>query len=228
MISQVADVAELVDARDLKAFVVTYNHLKSQHFVAKHHCSAPAETDANPPRLQNISDFGFPVNKVRARGRRYAYIRGTNIALVRGFVGSDEAFDAAILSAAARHSSAANAKVEGFRMDAAKLLHKGTKARAARKGLSYELGEEAIVALLGAAGDACEVTGLQFDYRDKSEAKWLRRPMAPSIDRKDNTKGYTPDNIRMVCVCVNIAINEWGLENFEQVCRAFARKGDLA
>jgi hypothetical protein len=46
--------------------------------------------------------------------------------------------------------------------------------------------------------------------------------MRPSLDRIDNNGGYTHDNVRIVLHCVNIGINEWGVENYLYVCRAVA------
>lgn len=37
-------------------------------------------------------------------------------------------------------------------------------------------------------------------------------PYAPSIDRKDSTKGYTRENCRIVCAAANFAMNTWGDE----------------
>ncbi|RZN21959.1 hypothetical protein CWO90_32610 [Bradyrhizobium sp. Leo121] len=175
--------------------------------------------------MQNSSGFKIPVNKVRARGRRYAYIRGTDIPLVRGFVGSDNEFDSAIRAAIESHIHLANAKMDGWRMDAAKTLHRVTIARARHRGRPYTLSAATIADMLRDATDRCQVTGLPFDYRDKAvDSKWMRRPMAPSLDRLDNEGGYETGNTRLVCVCVNVAINEWGLANFDEVCRAYVAK----
>jgi hypothetical protein len=179
--------------------------------------------------LENIPGFGFPVKRVRARGRRYDYIRGTDISLVSGFVGTDVEFEAAIAEAAQAHIKPIRSPVDRWRMDAARDIHKVTKARASRRGLAYVLTAEGIADTLSALGDRCELTGLPIDYEKKADSEWMRRPMAPSLDREDNRSGYEPWNLRIVCTCVNIAINEWGVDNFEQVCRAFvARNGGAA
>lgn len=168
--------------------------------------------------LQNT----IPVNRVRAKGRRYAYVRGTKIALVSGFAGSETDFESAVSDAVTKHSERIAGAISGWRTDAARAIHKVTKARATRRGLAYYLSEAGIAAMLSLADDRCSLTGLPFEYgSEKKSAKWLRRPMAPSLDRIDNELGYEPQNLRLVCVCVNVAINEWGLETFESMCRAF-------
>lgn len=58
------------------------------------------------------------------------------------------------------------------------------------------------------SGGRCEVSGIEFDCFPV-EGK-LKRPWTPSVDRIDNTKGYTPDNCRLICLAVNLAMNEWG------------------
>ena len=64
------------------------------------------------------------------------------------------------------------------------------------------------VAMLIASNYQCSVTGvpLSLDF----ESHDGRKPYAPSIDRIDNTKGYTEDNCRVVCLAANIAMNTWG------------------
>jgi hypothetical protein len=217
-------VAELVDARDLKFLATTPNQLESQESDGKQNRAKTPKRAANQPVLENISGFGFSVKRVRARGRRYAYIRGTDIPLVRGFDGTDSDFEPAIVDAAQAHVDRVTSAIDGWRMDAARDIHKVTKARASRRGLAYTLTAEGIADTLSTLGDRCELTGLPFDCEKKIGSEWMRRPMAPSLDRKDNQSGYEPWNLRIVCTCVNIAINEWGLANFEQVCRAFVTR----
>lgn len=37
-----------------------------------------------------------------------------------------------------------------------------------------------------------------------------QEPFAPSLDRVEIAKGYTPDNTRVVCMVFNFARNTWG------------------
>lgn len=66
---------------------------------------------------------------------------------------------------------------------------------------------------------ACAVSGMQMT---KDRAK--RSPHAPSIDRIDSEKGYTPDNCRLVCYIVNCAKNMFTDLEFLEMCEAVTRK----
>ena len=57
----------------------------------------------------------------------------------------------------------------------------------------------------------CAVTGLSFDLV-RGKGRWRKQPFAPSIDRKKAGGDYTADNCRVVCLVVNEAMNQWGLE----------------
>lgn len=45
----------------------------------------------------------------------------------------------------------------------------------------------------------------------------------PSIDRIDTTRGYTPDNVRLVCAAVNLALNQFGEGIFFRIVTSTAR-----
>jgi hypothetical protein len=61
--------------------------------------------------------------------------------------------------------------------------------------------------------------GLEFDST-KNE-KFRARPFAVSVDRVDNNKGYTKNNVRLVCAVVNFSLNEFGEEIFDKMCEAY-------
>lgn len=55
---------------------------------------------------------------------------------------------------------------------------------------------------------SCAVTGIPFVYDVPGH------PLMPSLDRIDSSKGYTADNVRLVCWAVNCAASTWGLEAY--------------
>lgn len=98
------------------------------------------------------------------------------------------------------------------------IMHLSAKDRARRKGLDYVLTPAIIANLCATQDDKCALTGIAFDYSRTSE--YSIRPFAPSIDRKDSTKGYTLDNVQMTCAMVNKAKNEFRQEVFDEMCLA--------
>jgi len=102
---------------------------------------------------------------------------------------------------------------------------RGAKRRASRKGRECDLKKEDAKALWERCKGACEITGIPFDFTRKSNQK--TRPFSPSIDRIDNTKGYTKDNVRVVCTSVNIAMNQWGEEVLHAIVKGLIAKGKL-
>ena len=69
------------------------------------------------------------------------------------------------------------------------------KARAERKGISFDLTREWILERY--LNGVCEVTGMKFCFmRGKGADRW--NDFAPSVDRKDRSIGYTQNNCQMV------------------------------
>lgn len=81
-----------------------------------------------------------------------------------------------------------------WKYDARKILLCNAKQRAKKAGLEFTLIEEDIV-----IPDLCPVFGFPLKREDKQT--WFS---SPSIDRIDNTKGYTKDNIIIVSRRANI------------------------
>lgn len=90
----------------------------------------------------------------------------------------------------------------------AKNLYSQTKARAKKRGNEFSLTKDSYASLVA---DECALTGIAFDTSQAAKRHY-KRPFAPSIDRIDSTKGYSDENIRIVCVAVNLAMNAWGEE----------------
>lgn len=100
----------------------------------------------------------------------------------------------------------------------AKNLYTQTKAAAKKRGHAFDLTP---VAYAGLVRDRCALTDIPFDL---SPASGARRPFAPSIDRPDSSRGYADDNARIVCVAVNIAMNQWGEDVLYRLAGALVDK----
>lgn len=104
-----------------------------------------------------------------------------------------------------------------------KMSRKGTvtcllnnaKDRAKRRNLEFSLDSDWVNHRLDAGH--CEVSGIAFDLSDTDNAH-RARPFSPSIDKIDSKGGYTENNSRLVCFCVNMAMSDWGQETFYFMC----------
>lgn len=95
-------------------------------------------------------------------------------------------------------------------------LAKNTRAK--RKGLEFDLNVDFIAALL--AYGQCAASGLRIDLTAGEGGK----PFGPSIDRIDSTKGYTHDNVQVVCQMYNYGKNKHDETDFIAMCIAVAER----
>lgn len=89
------------------------------------------------------------------------------------------------------------------------------RARAA--GLPFDLSWEPVAAAI--ASGRCAATGLPFDLKPGPD-KHHANPWAPSLDRRDSSKGYIRDNVQVVCTAYNYAKSEWSEEVLLTLARA--------
>lgn len=66
----------------------------------------------------------------------------------------------------------------------------------------------------------CEITGHPFEWVGRS-------PYGLSMDRIDPNKGYTKDNVRLVCWWINAAMGRWGLEKLKGMIIEWQQKKSL-
>lgn len=87
---------------------------------------------------------------------------------------------------------------------------KGAKKRAAIKALEFTITLEWLMGKIDEQKDCCAKTGIAFDY--SKDKRYARHPFSISLDRLDNSQGYTPHNTRLVCAmynyCKNVATDE--------------------
>lgn len=102
---------------------------------------------------------------------------------------------------------------------ALKELIKSARSRAKQKSMAFDLDYDWLCGLFDSQGGKCKVTGLPLDFETNSDYNKIN-PRAPSLDRIDTNRGYTKENVRLVCAQVNLAINWWGIEKFYEMCYA--------
>lgn len=90
----------------------------------------------------------------------------------------------------------------------------------ARRGLSYTITAEYMIAMAEAQNYRCAVSGIEFKYRDWKHLR--RHPFMPSVDRIDCGIGYDPGNVRLVCLIVNLARADFGDEALVEMACAIA------
>lgn len=95
---------------------------------------------------------------------------------------------------------------------------KDLRMRADDKNLEFDLDRKWIIEKL--TKGTCEATGIKFNVKTKP----YLNPYYPTIDRKNNNKGYTKDNCWMVCHMFNIAKAEYNLDVFEYWAYAYVEQ----
>lgn len=97
----------------------------------------------------------------------------------------------------------------------AKVLVGAVKKRCKREGYEFDLDPHWLARKIKGV---CELTGLPFDLTGE------RRLYTPSIDRIVAGAGYTKENCRVVLLGVNIALQDWGLEEFLTVAAVLVER----
>lgn len=97
-----------------------------------------------------------------------------------------------------------------------------SKQRAKKDKLIFDLDKIFIENLFNQQNGKCALTDIEFILEPSKNS--FRRPFAPSIDRINNYFGYIKTNVRLVCVIVNLSLNEFGDDIFDKMCRAYVEK----
>jgi hypothetical protein len=135
-----------------------------------------------------------------------------------------------------RSDPATNAKIRSYRSLNAKkhyaanrtktpysLIIQGAKWRAKKKGIDYDLTPEwARNKWTG----KCELTGIAFRIEYGRSGKG-GKPRSPSLDRIDNTKGYTQDNCRFILQAVNMLKSTGTEDEMNEIVSALCRNRNV-
>ena len=93
-----------------------------------------------------------------------------------------------------------------------RLLHSivvRSRGRAKRARMEHTVDVPQLRQLWDEQGARCAVSGVAFSD-ERVPAAFVSRPFAPSLDRIDCSRGYVPDNVRLVCTVANFALGQWG------------------
>lgn len=102
--------------------------------------------------------------------------------------------------------------------NAAKYLYKYAKSRALKKGLEFTITETDI-----SIPEYCPILGYKIIVGKGNDNKF-----SPSIDRIDSSKGYTPDNIQIVCKLFNSMKWSSTREELIHFCKSVLEKEGIA
>lgn len=94
------------------------------------------------------------------------------------------------------------------------------RVAAKARGHAFLIDARFVYALMAQAGFRCSISGIPFTFGD---GELDVHPWAPSIDRIDNRHGYLPDNVRVVCIAANIAMNRWGYDTLLRLAKGVVR-----
>ncbi len=159
------------------------------------------------------SDFELPKRIYRKRGKLYHVTRENVWVPVDG--------NPEIAASQAQHLRRVRATPDGKGFSDLRKCLTRTQRNAAKRGIQFALSWDDTVAMWHRSRGRCEVSGIPFALVDQRGFK--NRPFAISIDRVDNSKGYMAENCRLVCVAVNLAMNEWGVEILLQIAEGIRK-----
>ncbi len=94
-----------------------------------------------------------------------------------------------------------------------------SKARAAIKGIEFDLSVGDVTTLMQRQNRRCALTGIRLgSFKDGGKIS----PWTPSLDRIDHAEGYVRENVRIVCTMANFARNSFSDDEFYLMCRRAA------
>ncbi|WP_315731719.1 MULTISPECIES: hypothetical protein [unclassified Bradyrhizobium] len=100
-------------------------------------------------------------------------------------------------------------------------VHKRHRLSSVERNIPFDLDPAEVYELMHSTGFKCAVSGIAFS-KTTVPGRW-RDPWAPSLDRIENRHGYSIDNVRVVCLIANTAMNSWGYDTLLRLARGVAR-----
>jgi len=96
-------------------------------------------------------------------------------------------------------------------------LTSSARGGARARGLVFAIDADDVLGRFLAQNGRCALTGMRMSHRHgtRQDRAWG----SASIDRRDNNRNYTLDNIHLVCRAVNIMKNDMTLEEFGAWCK---------
>ena len=93
-----------------------------------------------------------------------------------------------------------------------------TKISAINKKLEFNLNLHFLITMYKNQNGKCAISGIPLT-RNTNKAITRINNYNISIDRIDSKKGYTKDNIHLVCSCINIMKLDHNINTFLELCK---------
>ncbi|MCB4365444.1 hypothetical protein KIH07_17000 [Hydrogenophaga taeniospiralis] len=138
-----------------------------------------------------------------------------------------------------RHNSAGHVKRTLYVDDtgpvalpALKDLLANARKNARARGLEITITLDDILALAELSQGRCMLTGISFEHGAATSLADIssrrKRVWAPSLDRIESSKGYVPGNVRLVCMAVNAALQEFGDAVLLRIAKALVERHGIS
>lgn len=99
----------------------------------------------------------------------------------------------------------------------------GAKDRAKRNGLEFDLTKEVLKSMWESQKGLCAITKIPMTYTLDDGRTFTN----VSIDKIDPNKGYTQDNIQLVCMAINQMKSDMTMEDLYYFCEAILNNKSL-
>lgn len=185
---------------DTKAYNSTYYKKHTERIKSR----VKAYAHANRVAIAEKRRAKYASNPVRSTKSHEYYMRNKKACIAR----------------AAKYYEAAK-ETRGTPRRRAQMLTTSARTRAAERKIPFDLANEWVQFQLDLG--VCELSGMKFEF---ALSGGRPHPFAPSLDRIDNSKGYTKGNCRIILWCLNLALNTWGEDVMLPVWRAILLRKD--
>lgn len=117
-------------------------------------------------------------------------------------------------------------------LQALKDLLANARKNARARGLEITITIEDIKALAELSQGCCMLSGIPFEHGASDDllesTSRRKRVWAPSLDRIESSKGYVPGNVRLVCMAVNAALQEFGDSVLLRIAHALVKRHGIS
>jgi hypothetical protein len=91
-----------------------------------------------------------------------------------------------------------------------------------RRDLEFSINLDHVLQLLEQQQGLCALTGWPLEFSRGGDYRGGKNPMGCTMDRIDNTLGYVPGNVQLVCCMANYVKSDMPLQDFRALCAAVA------